>query len=239
MKNKRIPIHAGVSRTLILFLSFCWLGSGYLRLIHWSCRIVLDPDFFTLPFWSKSIVVSVVYLMGAGFLLGFILTDLAQHWNRQIMSTVAVILLALIGTSLWARPFKPDCEEVRERFQESGVGRDAHEGWFGRIKVDEPPFLNYSPSQGKVTWWGVFNKPFEYWGEPNLTASWYSPEGMLVSTIKVDAQKCRLAKATLKREYFQAGVWRVDIDCNGKERIDSRSFSVGSFQRESHEVKIL
>jgi hypothetical protein len=224
---------------LLFGLGGGWLAAGYLRLIHWTCRIELDPDFFTLPFWRKSVGVSFLYLFGACFLLAFAFMFLSRRVRRGASAGLVLTLAALVATTLWARPYRPGCEEVRERMKESGTARDASEGWFGRIKIDEPPLENFATRNEKVTWWGKFNKPFEYWGEPAMEASWYDPEGREVARVEVDAQKCKLAKATIRREYFQPGLWRVDISCKDGARLDSQTFQVGSPENRRSEVLLI
>jgi len=112
--------------------------------------------------------------------------------------------------------------------KDSGVAYDAKErGLFGGIKIDEPLSDRFTPDTEQLVWWAEFNKSFEHWDGPDLTADWYNPEGQMVASIEVDAERCKLAKAVIRQERFMPGMWHVDVNCGDEKMVDHHRFGVG------------
>ncbi|MBI4431076.1 MAG: hypothetical protein HY587_05140 [Candidatus Omnitrophica bacterium] len=208
----------------------CW-GAGLLGIVHWSYNFQYDSDFPALSQIQKALFVVIIFYFGSGLLIALHLeewTHVKRHRLLRIPATAALASL-LLGTAIWARPLAPDCSEVRRRMKDSGVAYNAREGGLlGGIKIDEPSGDRLRPEASQLAWWGKFEKPFEYWGSPDLTSHWFNPEGQPVASIEVDTEKCKLAKAVIKQQGFQPGVWRVDVVCEKDgSLIDQRQFAVG------------
>ena len=208
----------------------CW-AAGLLGIVHWSYNFRYDPDFLTLSQIRKSLFIVIVFYFGGGALFGIIAEGRFRQIRRSSVRifSIAALSVLLIGTAIYARPSGPDCAEVRRHMKDSGVAYNAKEGGLlGGIKIDEPTGDRFSPDANQMAWLGKFHKPFEYWGSPDLTSNWFNPEGQQVASIKVDTEACKLAKAVIKQEGFQPGIWQVDVVCDkdGKA-IDQRRFVVG------------
>ncbi|GEM_PF-2839718 len=208
----------------------CW-AAGLLGIVHWSYNFQYDPDFLNLSQIRKSFFTVAVFYLGGGALFGIIVEEWLRRIRRSVVRVFSVALLSvlLIGTAIYARPSGPDCAEVRRHMKDSGVAYNAKEGGLlGGIKIDEPSGDRFSPDADQMAWWGKFHKPFEYWGSPDLTSHWFNPEGQQVASIKVDAEECKLAKAIIKQEGFQSGIWQVDVVCDQDGKlIDQKRFAVG------------
>lgn len=205
----------------------CW-ACGLLGIVHWSYNFQYDPDFFSLSQIGKSLFSVGVFYVGGALLIGLFME---KQRRRSVLRSCAITILTitLICTAIWARPSPPDCAEVVRRMKDSGVAYNAREGGLlGGIKIDDPSSDRFSPDAKQLAWWGKFGKPFEYWGNPDLTSNWFDPEGKQVASIEVETEHCKLAKAVIKQEGFQPGIWRVDVVCeNDGKVIDQQRFAVG------------
>lgn len=216
---------------IILFsAALIWWACGLLGIVHWSYHLQYDPEFFEFSEIWKSFFVVIIFYFCGGALLGMVLAwwTVRRRRGKTKFFMFAVLAALLWATTIRAQPRSPDCGEAIRRLEESNVAYDAHErGLLGKIKIDEPPGDRFSPQSNQLAWWGKFDKPFEYWGNPDLAASWFDPEGQKVASIEVDAEQCKLAKAVLRQEGFQPGIWRVDVNCRDGTLLDQKQFAVG------------
>ena len=112
---------------------------------------------------------------------------------------------------------------------ESGLARDAKEGFLGNLKIQPPRGGSFPPEMDQLTWWGTF-KPFEFWGNPEFQATWVNPQGMPVSRSSFRGGACALAKTTLQvknlpQGRLTPGMWRVVVNCRDVT-VDNHPFAV-------------
>ena len=148
-------------------------------------------------------------------------------YRLTLLGLVVVILLSKVSP-VFAGIFSSDCERTRELMKESGIARDAHEDFLGRLKIKSPR-STFPPEMDQITWWGTF-KPFEFWGNPELKSTWINPQGLVVSQQPFRGGQCELAKTalsanTLPRGRFEPGMWRVVVTCQDSV-VDNHPFAV-------------
>ena len=222
---------SGIKIALFAGAFLCW-AAGLLGIVHWSYNFQYDPDFLTLSQIQKSLFTVAVFYAGGGVLFGLIVEERFHRVPRSFVRifSVGILSVLLIGTAIYARPSGPDCAEVVRRMKDSGVAYNAKEGGLlGGIKIDEPSADRFDPNANQMAWWGKFQKPFEYWGSPDLTSNWFNPEGQRVASIKVETEACKLARAVIRQEGFQPGIWQVKVVCDRDGKIiDQKRFAVGN-----------
>ena len=152
-----------------------------------------------------------------------------------IFSRRMVLFIAILGwifskgvLPVFASASRETCEQARELMTESGIARDAKEGFLGNLKI-QPPRGSFPPEMDKVTWWGTF-KPFEFWESPEFQATWINPQGEPVGRSTFRGGACALAKTTLRMNELPQGrltpgMWRVIVNCRDVT-IDNHPFAV-------------
>lgn len=215
---------------VLLSASLVWWMAGLVGIVHWSYNFQVDPYFLSLSQIKKSFLVILILYVASSVSVGIIV----ENWTHRSLTApvqaavLTFLFMLLLGTTIWALPSSPDCGEAVRRMQDSGVAYDARErGIFGKDKIDEPSGDRFSPDSKQLAWWGKFNRPFEYWGNPDLRADWFDPEGQMIASIDVVAERCKLAVARVKKESFQPGMWRVDVSCEDGTVVDRKQFAVG------------
>lgn len=139
-----------------------------------------------------------------------------------------ICFLSTFSNPVAAATNEERCEEARAVFKESGVARDAKEGFFGGLQI-KPPRSTFPPEMDRVTWWGTF-KPFEHWQSPEFEAAWVNPRGEMVERETFRGTHCAMAKTrldvkALPQGRLEPGMWRVVVSCSGAV-IDNHPFAV-------------
>ncbi len=197
------------------------LGCFGFDLFHFTHHLRHDASLLKLPGVKEKIIWKVI-LVALAF---FILITSKQNLTALVI-TLCFLSIGILPA--FAGPSREDCERAREYLTDSGVARDAKEGFFGNLKVTGPR-ATFPSEMDKVTWWGNF-KPFEYWQSPEFQAVWINPEGSTVRQSSFRGGQCALGKTTLKmselpNHELDAGVWRVIVTC-GDTVIDNHPFTV-------------
>ncbi len=188
-------------------------------LFHFTHHLHHDPGLWDFPGVKEKILwKSVLLVLTLGLL-----------FSKPVLFSIIVFShfsLDLIPSGLTLT--NRECEEARQLMGDSGIARDAKEGFLGGLKIESPRGI-FPSEMDQVTWWGTF-KPFEFWSSPEFEATWINPEGQPVSRSFFRGGACALAKTTLRTKDFPRGeltpgMWRVVVSCRDVT-IDNHPFTV-------------